>query len=118
VDPQERTAQPVKICRGEIIPAKVGSNDERQTSPPVMNQTGSAINVYMVKSKESSNSKVPIPCGSLDTCIVDAEKHTKGHHRVCMGSNKVASRPITGYRPPSGMISLFRQTGTVSKYPK
>jgi hypothetical protein len=55
VDPQEGTTQPVKVCRGEIIPAKVDSDDEHQTSPPVTNQTGSAINVYTTKSKESSN---------------------------------------------------------------
>jgi hypothetical protein len=115
VDPLEGTTQPVKFYRGEIVPAKVGLDDESQTSPPVMNQIGSAINVYTAKSKESSNSKVPIPRGSSDTCIVDAEMCNKGCHTVCMGSNKVASRPITGYHPPYDLISLFCRTGTVRK---
>jgi hypothetical protein len=33
---------------------------------------------------------------------MDVEMRNKGRHIVCMGSNKVSSRPITGYRPPSG----------------
>jgi hypothetical protein len=85
VDPEEGTAWPARFCRGETVPTKVGSGDERQTSLR----------------------KVPILRGSTDTCTVDAEMHNKGCHTICMGSNKVTSRPITSYHPPSGLISLF-----------
>jgi hypothetical protein len=55
VDPEEGTTWPARFCRGETVPTKVGSGDERQTSLSVTNQMGSTINVNTAKSKESSN---------------------------------------------------------------
>jgi hypothetical protein len=42
----------------------------------------------------------------------------KSHHAACMGLNQRPGRPIKGYQPNPGLISMFRRTGTERRNPK